>query len=366
MARRFGRDRRPGRRRRGSGHAARQPGVVADDPDQPQAAVADDAGAEQRGRRHGGHAGRQTVDEPGRRHRVLGEAAVDVPAGEQRVLAEVLLAARAEAAGLVGLVQPRHADAVAGGERRRARLAARRDALGAGSERDDLADDLMAGHHGRAVRRQLALEDVQVGAADAAGQHPQQDLARTRLGHRELDEPERRLRRRSRRRQLHRAHRRRHVGRASSLSPFRAGLLCCCWSDTAAARSAAAAGRKNRPSSTANSTHPATSSAASAMRTAAPWTSRATPTVTPATTAHAPATKSASEPMAATTRTSAARKSATLAFTRSGILVLYPTTARPCAGRPDTRPSSARRSTARRHPGPSGSAASRSGRGRSW
>ena len=122
----------------------------------------------------------QTVDEPGRRHRVLGEAAVHVPAGEQRVLAEVLAAAAAEAAGLVGLVQPRHADAVARGERRRARLAARRDELGARAERHDLADDLVAGHDGRAVRRQLALQDVQVGAAHAAGQHPQQHLARAR------------------------------------------------------------------------------------------------------------------------------------------------------------------------------------------
>ena len=188
------------------GDAARQPGVVADDADQAQAAVADDAGAEQRSGRHGRHAGRQTVDEPGRRHGVLGEAAVHVPAGEQRVLAEVLLPAPAEPAGLVGLVQPRHADAVAHGERRRARLAARRDVLGAGSERHDLADDLVAGDDGRAVRRQLALQDVQVGAAHAAGQHPQEDLARTRLGHRELDEPERRLLRGSGRRQLHRAH----------------------------------------------------------------------------------------------------------------------------------------------------------------
>ena len=228
MARRFGWPA-SGRRRRGCGHAARQPGVFADDPDQPQAAVADDAGAEQRGRRHRRHAGRQTVDEPGRRHRVLGEAAVDVPAGEQRVLAQVLLAAVAEAAGLVGLVQPRHADAVADGERRRARLAARRDELGAGSEGDDLADDLMAGHDGRAVRRQLALQDVQVGAADAAGQHPQQDLARTRLGHRELDEPERRLCRGSRRRQLHRAHRPGDVGHVDHLAqPLPGRALCCC------------------------------------------------------------------------------------------------------------------------------------------
>ncbi len=220
MARRFGAARRLRPPPDAAATAARQPGVVADDADQPQAAVADDAGAEQRSCRHRRHAGRETVDEPGRRHRVLGEAAVDVPAGEQRVLAEVLLAARAEPAGPVGLVQPRHADAVAGGERRRARLAARSDELRAGPERHHLADDLVSGDDGRAVRRQLALQDVQVGAADAAGQHPQEDLARTRLGHRQLDEPERRLRRGSRRRQLHRAHGRRSAGRLPCPQPL--------------------------------------------------------------------------------------------------------------------------------------------------
>jgi hypothetical protein len=69
-------------------------------------------------------------------------------------------------------VQPRHADAIAGGEGRSTRVAAGRDELRSGSERDHLTDDLVTGHHGRAVRRQLALQHVQVGAADAAGQHP--------------------------------------------------------------------------------------------------------------------------------------------------------------------------------------------------
>jgi hypothetical protein len=87
------------------------------------------------------------------------------------VLAEVLVAAPAEAAGLVGLVQPRHADAIAHGERRRARLAARRHHLCTCAETDDLADDLVPGDDGRAMGRQLALDNVQVGAADAAGQN---------------------------------------------------------------------------------------------------------------------------------------------------------------------------------------------------
>src|SRR5208282_1566794 len=33
-----------------------------------------------------------------------------------------------------------------------------------------------------AERRQFALDDVKVGAADAAGEHPQQELTRARLG----------------------------------------------------------------------------------------------------------------------------------------------------------------------------------------
>ena len=183
-----------------------RPALSPDDADEPQAAIPDDAGAEQRRRGHGGHAGRETVDEPGRRHRVLGEAAVHVPAGEQRVVAQVLVPALAEPAALVGLVQPRHADPVAHGERRRLLVAAGVDAVGTRPEGGHLADDLVAGHHGRAVRRQLALQDVQVGAAHATGQHPQQHLAGSRLGHRQFDELERRLLHGRRRRQLHRLH----------------------------------------------------------------------------------------------------------------------------------------------------------------
>ena len=121
------------------------------------------------------------------------------------MLTEILLPAAAEPAGLGGLVEPRHADAVAGHERRRARLAAGR-VPGAGPERRDLADDLMTGDDRRAVRRQLALEDVQVGTADAAGADTEQHLSRTGLGDRQLDELERPVRRRRRSREAHRAH----------------------------------------------------------------------------------------------------------------------------------------------------------------
>jgi hypothetical protein len=42
---------------------------------------------------------------------------------------------------------------------------------------DDFADDLMAGDDARVQRRKIALDDVQIGAADAAGDHLEKDLA---------------------------------------------------------------------------------------------------------------------------------------------------------------------------------------------
>ena len=53
-------------------------------------------------------------------------------------------------------------------------------ALGVLAHGDDLAHDLVAGGDAGAVRRQVALGHVQVGAADAAGQDPQQQFAGSR------------------------------------------------------------------------------------------------------------------------------------------------------------------------------------------
>ena len=163
--------------------------------DRTQRAVADDAGAEQRRdlarRQRRGHA----IHERRRRHGVLGEAAVHVPAGEARLEAEVLVAARAEAARAAGAVQPGDPDAIAGAPRRDARPAAR-----------DAADHLMTGHDLRALRRELALDDVQVGAADAAHLDAHQHLAGPRLGHGAFDERERTRRDVARRAQPHRPH----------------------------------------------------------------------------------------------------------------------------------------------------------------
>src|SRR5205814_5557458 len=99
--------------------------------------------------------------------RVIGESAVGVIAGELGALAEVLPPAAAGLAGAARPAEPRDPHAVAG-------LKAPRDR----SRALDPADDLVSGHDGRPRGRQLALDDVQVGAAHAARAHADQDLAR--------------------------------------------------------------------------------------------------------------------------------------------------------------------------------------------
>jgi hypothetical protein len=103
---------------------------------------------------------RQRVDEVRARVGVLRVAAVQVVAGEARLVAEVLGAGPAEAAGPVGRAHPGDAHALS-----------RAAAL------DDLADDLVAGNDRIAARRELSGDDVQVGAADAAGTDLEPHLA---------------------------------------------------------------------------------------------------------------------------------------------------------------------------------------------
>ena len=103
---------------------------------QTQRAIPDDPGAEQRRRLLVVEAVRQPVgvrlvDQTG-----VGVAAVDVPAGERRGQAEVLLAAAAESAAAVGAAEPGDPDPVADGE-----------PFGAGAERVDHADHLVPGGH---------------------------------------------------------------------------------------------------------------------------------------------------------------------------------------------------------------------------
>ena len=103
------------------------------------------------------------IDEVGAGEGELGVAAVDGVAGEDGVVAEVFHAVGAEAAGAVGAAHPGDADAGADGE------------VGGGAV-DDFADDLVAGDDGGCERWEIALDDVEVGAADSAGEDAEQDV----------------------------------------------------------------------------------------------------------------------------------------------------------------------------------------------
>src|SRR5262249_54031691 len=142
------------------------------------------------------------VDEVGRRAHAVGVAAVDVPAGEARCDAEVLVAADAEAALAARAPEPRDADAVPRRERDDARAAALH-----------AADDLVPGHDHGPLRRELALDDVQVGATDAARLDADEHLAGGRLRDRAFDGLERTGRDVARRAEHHRPHARRYASR---------------------------------------------------------------------------------------------------------------------------------------------------------
>ena len=105
--------------------------------------------------------------------------------------------APAEAADAAGAVKPGHPHPLSRKTRRRlpTRL-------------DDGAHDLMAGNDRRFPHRQLSLDDVQVGPADAAGGDPDEDLVGARAGRRDVVETERPARHGARSMKPHRVHRR--------------------------------------------------------------------------------------------------------------------------------------------------------------
>ena len=133
-------------------------------------APADQAGAQQ-GR------GRDRVKVVGEREherrlgdRMGGVAAVAGVAGEERRVAQVLAPASAIGASSVSVAEPRHADP-------RPELE-----LDAFARRLDAADDLVPRHDRQLGIGQFAVDDMQVGAADAAGFDPNPNLPRSRLG----------------------------------------------------------------------------------------------------------------------------------------------------------------------------------------
>src|SRR5689334_18664127 len=95
-------------------------------------------------------------------------SAIDVVAGEPRALAEILAAGRAVDTFAAGPAQPRNANAIASSK---SRVAGR---LGDGS------DYLVAEHQRQLRPSQLAVEDVQIGPADRARVHTDQQLAVSR------------------------------------------------------------------------------------------------------------------------------------------------------------------------------------------
>src|SRR5215831_2680801 len=112
-------------------------------------AVADQAGAEQRRELEVGRSLGKREAEALVRHGELGVAAVPVVAGELRVIAEVLEACAAIAAGAVRRPQPRDADAPL--------------------LTDDVGDDHVARDERQLRACELAVDDMQVGPANGAG-----------------------------------------------------------------------------------------------------------------------------------------------------------------------------------------------------
>jgi len=128
-----------------------------------QAAEADDAGTEEWGDVGVVEGGGQRVDEVGTDEGVFGVATVDGVAGEGGVVAEVFFVAEAEGAGAVGAADPGDAYAGVCGE------------FG-GCAFDDFADDLVAEDEGLVEEGEIAFEDVQVSAADSAGEDAEKDV----------------------------------------------------------------------------------------------------------------------------------------------------------------------------------------------
>ena len=90
-------------------------------------------------------------------------------AGVDGGVAEVFAVGKAELAGSVGAAHPGDADAIAGLE------------VGRGGG-DDLVDDLVAEDEGREFFGEIALDDVEIGAADAAGEDFEEGLTVGGLG----------------------------------------------------------------------------------------------------------------------------------------------------------------------------------------
>jgi hypothetical protein len=129
-----------------------------------EAAEADDACAEEWGDVGAAEPGREREGEVGADENVLGVASVDGVAGEDWIVTEVFFVAAAEETTAVGATDPGDPDTHAEGP------------IG-GCAFDDLADDLVAGNERLMDEGEIALKDVEVGAADSAGEDAEENVA---------------------------------------------------------------------------------------------------------------------------------------------------------------------------------------------
>jgi hypothetical protein len=157
--------------RRGAEAVEPEPLAVAREPER---AIADQPGAEERRELQRRVVLRQPEAVARVGNRKLRVAAVQVVAGEAGAQAEVLAAAAAEAAVAVRPAEPGDADALAGLE------------LHPFTRGVHDSDDLMAEDERQLRFGQLAVDDVQVGPADAAGLDANANLAVPGLGVRQL------------------------------------------------------------------------------------------------------------------------------------------------------------------------------------
>ena len=142
-----------------------------------KAAETDDSGAEKWGDVGVVEGFGERVNEVGAGESVLGVASVDGVAGKGGAVAEVFFVAATEGAGAVGAADPGDADASAGGEIESFAF-------------EDLADDLVAEDERLVDEREVAFEDMEVGAADSAGGDAEESVAFAERGDRDVLKPE--------------------------------------------------------------------------------------------------------------------------------------------------------------------------------
>src|SRR5207248_8189452 len=142
---------------------------------EPQGAVADQPGAEQRRRLDIAECGRDRKAVALVGDGQLGIAPIDLIAGEAGLIAEVLISAPAVFTSPASPAEPGHPDPVADLE-----------AVDPGSGLGHRADDLVTGHQRQLRPRQLAVENVQIGATHGAGVDLDLHLSRAGRGPRQL------------------------------------------------------------------------------------------------------------------------------------------------------------------------------------